>query len=135
MEQSYTSGVAKSPSFSWQHPDRIFIDWPYCHPLLYGKAKVRSVSKVLTQWVRLAILVRDGEDSDDGVAVLPQLLVNLLAEQTLTNHCDLHPHTSLCSGEAGQQAWLYGSCHIGEKNTFHTASEGFFGLLLHQTCD
>lgn len=54
-----------------------------------------SPSKVLTQWVCLAILVRDGEDSDNGVAVLPQLLVNLLSEQTLTNHCYLHLHTSL----------------------------------------
>lgn len=49
---------------------------------------------VLTQRVGLAILVGDGEDSYDGVAILPQLLVNLLAEQTLTNHCDLHPHAS-----------------------------------------
>lgn len=53
---------------------------------------------LLTQWVSLAVLVRDGENSYDGVAILPQLLVHLLAKQALPNHGYLHPRTSLCSG-------------------------------------
>lgn len=62
---------------------------------------------VLTQWISLAILVRDGEDSDDGVAVLPQLLVNLLAEQTLSYHCNLHPHASLCSKRGSNTPYVW----------------------------
>lgn len=54
----------------------------------------KGPDNIPTQWVRFAILVWDREDSNDGVAVLPQLLVNLLAEQTLTDHCDLHLHNS-----------------------------------------
>lgn len=67
-----------------------------------GESKVsRGSDKVLTQWVCFAILVWDGEDSDDGVAVLPQLLVHLLTKQTLTNHCNLHLHDSLfCRGSS-----------------------------------
>lgn len=57
--------------------------------------------KVLTQWICFAILVWDGEDSDDGVTVLPQLLVNLLAKHTLTDHCDLHLHRlPFCRGSS-----------------------------------
>lgn len=45
----------------------------------------------LTQWVGFAILVWDGEHTNDGMTILSQLLVDLLSKQTLTNHCNLHP--------------------------------------------
>lgn len=83
-----------------------------------------SPSKVLTQWVSLAILVRDGEDSDDGVAILPQLLVHLLAEQTLTNHCNLHPHTSLCSRET--------ATHTSPTKKMFLISMSNYGLSIKQ---
>lgn len=69
--------------------------WSCSHVFISYKLKVSgfSPSKALTQWVSLAIFVWDGEDSNDGVAFLPKLFVNLLSEQTLTNHCNLHPHT------------------------------------------
>lgn len=86
--------VCSSLQLQWQK----LICSSYFILLLWCKSKYRYFSDALTQWVCLAILVRDCEDTNDGVAVLPQLFVDLLAEHTLTNHCNLHPNTSQCSG-------------------------------------
>lgn len=52
------------------------------------------------QWVGLAVLVRDGEDADDGVAILPQLLVDLLTKKALANHSNPHVGINVpCSAE------------------------------------
>lgn len=50
----------------------------------------------LTQRVSLAILVRDSEHSNQGVAIVLQCLVDLLAKQALTNHGNLHCDFVLC---------------------------------------
>lgn len=88
----FMAGVPKHTKLTLSFNDRVKTEQPCTH----GKATEAPVSEVLTQWVSLAILVGDGEDSYYSVAVLPQLPVDFLTEHTLTNHCNLHPLTLLC---------------------------------------
>lgn len=86
-----------------------------------GPAATAAPRDPLTKGVRLPVLVGHSEHAHHFVALLPKVTVDLLAEQALSDHCDLHG-SALGGGTwardtASHRArWPKGAAHLFHPN-------------------
>lgn len=86
-----------------------------------GPAATTAHQDPLTEGVRLPILVGHSEHAHHFMALLPQAAVDLLAEQALSDHCDLHVSglggSTWARDTASHRArWPKGAAHLFHPN-------------------